>query len=134
MNGAMEFGCTSMTKPPHMHAVTVPPMKAVTVPPTMKRVYVSTPVQLATTRTKHPAQHANRVYQVLTMMKPEKRCAKTVLVDGIQLEWVKHLAKEDAVQEHFHLKWVKHHRQNANLVEQVIINHMQEKQLATTNA
>ena len=47
-------------------------------------VYVSTPVQLATTRTKNPAQHANHVYQALTVMKLEKRLVKIVQLGKIQ--------------------------------------------------
>jgi len=42
----------------------------------MQCVYVSTPVQLATTKTKNPAKHANHVDQVLTTMKLDKRRVK----------------------------------------------------------
>ena len=61
--------CTSIqTKPPQKHAVTLPS--------TIPCVYVSTPVQLATTKTKNPAKHAKHVYQVLTTMKLEDRRVK----------------------------------------------------------
>ena len=98
-------------------------MHAVPVPTPIPCVYVSTPVQLATTRTKNPAKHANHVYLVLTTMKLEKHCAKNVLVVDIHL--LQNLVKQhqrakeqDAAQEHFLLKLVLSHRQNANLAEQ----------------
>jgi len=125
--------CSSIhTKPPQIHAVTVG---------TGSCVYVSTPVPLATTRTKNPAKHAKYVYQVLTMMKLEKRCAnhvyrvhlmmklekrcaKNVLVVDIHIQQKlakQHRAMEqDAVQEHSPLKLVSSHRQNVNLVLEVI--------------
>ena len=51
-------------------------ISAVTVPTPIPCVYVSTPVQLATTKTKNPAKHAKHVYQVLTTMKLEDRRVK----------------------------------------------------------
>jgi len=53
-----------------------PQLPAVTAPLPITCVYVSSPVQLATIKTKNPAQHATHVYQVRTTMKLEKRCAK----------------------------------------------------------
>ena len=123
-------------------------MHAVTVTTTMACVYVSTPVQLATTRTKNPAKHANHVYQVLTMMKREehyanlvwpvlttmkleKCCAKNVLVVNIHIQQKlvkQHRAMEqDAVQDLFPLKLVLSHHQNVNLVEQERIVMKSEK-------
>ena len=67
VNG-MVVSCGSIqTKPLQLNAVPVP---------TMPCVYVSTPVQLATTKTKNPAKHANHVDQVLTTMKSEDRRVK----------------------------------------------------------
>ena len=68
--------CTSIeTKPPQLHATGTHLAIAC--------VYVPTPVQLATTRTKNPAKHANLVYQVLTTMKLGKRRADLVQKDGV---------------------------------------------------
>ena len=119
------------TKPPHLHAVTVPFITC---------VYVSTPVQLVPTKTKNPSQHANLVYQVLTMikleeylanlvykvrtmMKMEERCAKNARVVDIRIhqrlvKQHQHAKEKDAVQEPFLLKLVLSHHQNVNLAEQ----------------
>ena len=53
-----------------------PQLPAVTAPTPITCVYVSTPVQLATIKTKNPSQHANHVYQVLTTMKLGDRFVK----------------------------------------------------------
>ena len=60
--------CASIkTNAPQLNAKTVS---------TVTCVYVSTSVQLATTKTKNPAKPANRVYQVLTTMKLGDRFVK----------------------------------------------------------
>jgi hypothetical protein len=79
------FCASIQTKPPHVHAVTVTTSIAC--------VYVSTPVQLATTKTKNPAKHANYVDQVLTTMKSADRRVKIAQLANTTMKWENRLVE-----------------------------------------